>query len=184
MHDLRHRLRNAYAVSGAITLASARESPEHQAFAAALAQRFTVLSLALTRLLDDPESSSLRRLAEQLTEAHAARPGAVRLVGLPDATLGEQHGRLVALVLGELCANSVRHGALAHGEGAIDLGGSVADGRLRLEWREPLGDGLPAEEEAAGLRLLTRMARAHGGSFLCAEEGGTLVARLELAVDA
>lgn len=185
VHELRHRLRNAYAVSGAIAVASGRETPEHQDFAAALAQRFITLSLVQTRLLDDPGSERLPRLAEQLTGAFASGPGAVSLDDLPDVPLDEQQARLIGLVLGELCANSVRHGAFAGGQGPVALSGAVADRRLTIEWREPLPSApssAAGADEAAGRRLLSRMARAHGGSLAWQQGDRLLVARLELSL--
>jgi two-component sensor histidine kinase len=185
VHDLRHRLRNAFAVSSAITLASAREAPEHQAFAAALAQRFSTLSLVQARLLDGPGNASLPQLAAQITGAFAAGPGEVRIVELPAIDLDEQRSRLVGLVVGELCANSVRRGALARGGEPVVLSGTLAGGRLTVEWRERLPDGgQPAavdEVEDAGKRLLVRMARAHGASLAWEESCGQVHAMLDLA---
>lgn len=180
IHALRHRLRNAYAVGGAIALASGRERPEHRDFAAELAQRFTALSMVQTRLLDGPGNATLAELAAELTAAFAGE-GTIRLGELPDVRLDEQQARLVALVLGELCGNSVRHGVIAHGGSAIALTGVVADDRLVLEWREtlPPGASCPPDDEP-GWRLMARMARAHGGSFVSAESAGELAVRLEL----
>lgn len=186
VHELRHRLRNAYAVSGAIAMASARESPAHHDFASALAQRFTTLSMLQTRQLDEPGNMSLPRLAAQLTNAFATSAGAVRLGELPEVDLDEQQGRLVALVLGELCANSIRHGAMAEGSDPVMVSGRQADGRLLLTWSEPLSATPVADAEAdeAGWRLLARMARAQGGRFTCEEEDGKLLARLEMLAGA
>ena len=186
VHALRHRLRNAFAVSSAITLASAREAPDHQEFAAALAQRFSTLSLVQARLLDGPATAaSLAQLVAELTEAYAVGAGTVRLTELPDVALSEQQARLVALVLGELCANSVRHGALAHG-GEPVVSGALAGGTLAVAWDERLPSGSAGREagevEDGGRRLLVRMARAHGATLAWEESDGAVRVRLELPV--
>lgn len=181
VHHLRHRLRNAFAVSAAIAVASAREMPEHQAFAAELAQRFSILSRVQARLLDQPESATLPCLAAELTQAFVDDLASVRWTGLPDVRLEEQQARLVALVLGELFSRSLREGALAGGA-RVSLTGGLAGARLSLEWRERIGGEAGEVAAQPGMRLIARMARAHGGSFACASSGGELVARLELPV--
>lgn len=181
VHHLRHRLRNAFAVSAAIAVASAREMPEHQAFAAELAQRFSILSRVQARLLDQPESATLPCLAAELTQAFVDDLASVRWTGLPDVRLEEQQARLVALVLGELFSRSLREGALAGGA-RVSLTGDLAGARLSLEWRERIGGEAGEVAAQPGMRLIARMARAHGGSFACASSGGELVARLELPV--
>lgn len=181
VHHLRHRLRNAFAVSAAIAVASAREMPEHQAFAAELAQRFSILSRVQARLLDQPESATLPCLAAELTQAFVDDLASVRWTGLPDVRLEDQQARLVALVLGELFSRSLREGALAGGA-RVSLTGGLAGARLSLEWREQPDSEAGEVAAQPGMRLIARMARAHGGSFACASSGGELVARLELPV--
>ncbi|MET0179403.1 MAG: PAS domain-containing protein [Novosphingobium sp.] len=168
-HEMRHRLRNAFAVSGAIALASAREEPEHRAFAETLAQRYTSLSLAQSKLLDGSDGQTLRELAQHIAEGFDRDRGLVRAGDLPDLTLGEQQSRLVALVLGELCTNSLKHGALRAGT-PVDITASLDDGTLTLAWSEALSrdeTGPPADRQrgGSGYGLMERMARAHSGTF-------------------
>ncbi|MEO8137601.1 MAG: PAS domain-containing protein, partial [Betaproteobacteria bacterium] len=77
--EMRHRLRNAYAIAGAITLASAREAPASQPFAADLAQRFTALSIAQSHLIDGSGGDTLEALLALLADAFD--PG-LGLIGL------------------------------------------------------------------------------------------------------
>lgn len=182
-HEMRHRLRNAYAVGGAVALASGREAPEHAEFAADLAQRLNVLSSVQSSLIDPDETERLPALVRRIGDAFGGAGELVRSERLPDMELGEQGVRLLALVIGELAANSLKHGALGAGR-PVDLSGTREDDVLILEWREglsPKSDG--AHKEGSGQRLMQRMAKVHGGRFETTFAADGLVARLELPVE-
>ena len=182
--EMRHRLRNAYAVSGAIALASGREDSAHERFAAELAQRLQSLSLVQSSLVDPAEGARLAEVVERIVGAFDGN-GLVTTGELPEIALGEQAVRLLALVLGELATNSFKHGGLRDGRG-VRLAGSCGDGRLALVWREDLTDrGEPpaTRGEGTGYRLMERMARAHGGRFEVDFAANRLEARLEMPVE-
>ena len=180
-HEMRHRLRNAYAVSGAIALASGREDEPHREFAAQLAQRLNSLSAVQSSLIEPTGGASLATVVGQMVEAFDAT-GTIRIEPMPEIELDEQTVRLLGLVLGELITNSMKHGALSAGEPA-SLGASHDAGRLTLVWREAALAGEPrsawAAGEGSGHRLLRRLARAHGGAFTFALGAGGVEARLE-----
>ena len=188
-HEMRHRLRNAFAVSGAIALASGREQPAHQEFAQTLAQRFTWLSIAQSKMLDGGEGQRLDELAGLIADGFDRDRGLIRLGTIPPVVLGEQQTRLTALVLGELCTNSLKHGAL-HAGRQVDLDGRLDGGTLILEWAEALGADPAASGEdqvtdlrgGAGFGLMERMARAHGARFEVTLSSRRLQARLEMPV--
>ena len=183
-HEMRHRLRNAYAVSGAIALASGREDTGHGEFAEALAQRLNSLSAVQGSLIDPGEGEQLPELVARIVQAYDRDGRLIRCADLPAVELGEQAVRLLALVLGELATNSLKHGALRQ-----DLPVSIAarhhDGVLALDWREPLAAALSEKAspgEGSGFRLMERMARAHRGSFTIAHDADELAAHLEVPV--
>lgn len=180
-HEMRHRLRNAFAVSGAIALASGREQPEHQDFAHDLAQRFTSLSIAQSKMLDGGDGQSLDELAGVIAEGFDRGRGLIRLGAIPEVLLGEQHARLTALVLGELCTNSLKHGALHAGQ-RVEVAAALDGGMLNLDWVEPLAADpeCAAGGTGAGFGLMERMARAHGGTFAVSFAGDRLAARLAM----
>lgn len=179
--EMRHRLRNAYAIAGAITLASAREEPDSKPFAAELARRFNMLSLAQSHLIDGRAGETLAELVALLVEAFDQGRGLFRLHAIPARELSEQDSRLVALVIGELCTNSLKHGALRAGR-SIKLTGSSEGATAVLDWHEPLGPGEGTDRAASGsgsgFALMQRMAQAHGGSFSLALGEDSLAARL------
>jgi two-component sensor histidine kinase len=175
-HEMRHRLRNAFAIGGAIIRASAREAPAHAEFAADLAQRLQTLSAAQGSLIDPQAGEPLGELVGRLLAAFEGEGERIAVATLPVVTLDEQQARLVALVVGELATNSLKHGALGRGH-TVNLRGEVMEGRLVLDWQEA-ASGAAAARAGSGLALMTRMARAHGGEFTASFDDGGLAARL------
>ncbi len=183
-HEMRHRLRNAYAVSGAIALSSAREDVGHGEFAEALAQRLNSLSAVQGSLIDPGEREQLPALVARIAQAYDPDGTLIRCEGLPAVDLGEQAVRLLALVLGELATNSIKHGALRDTR-PVGVSAEQHDGVLKLDWREPLADVIASAaspSEGSGFRLMERMARAHRGSFTIVADNGELIAHLEVPV--
>ena len=183
-YEMRHRLRNAYAVSGAIALASGREDAGHGEFAEALAQRLNSLSAVQGSLIDPGEREQLPALVARIALSYDRDGTLIRCADLPAIDLGEQAVRLLALVLGELATNSIKHGALRDAR-PIAVAAEHRDGVLKLDWREPLADGIAtvaSPSEGSGFRLMERMARAHRGSFSIAQVDGELAAHLEVPV--
>ena len=181
-HEMRHRLRNAYAVSGAIALASGREDNEYGEFAEALAQRLNSLSAVQGSLIDPGEGERLPQLVARIVQAYDRDGTLIRCADLPAVDLGEQVVRLLALVLGELATNSLKHGALRQ-DLPISITARHHDGLLALDWREPLATALSEKAspgEGSGFRLMERMARAHRGSFTIAHDASELAAHLEV----
>lgn len=177
--EMRHRLRNAFAVSSAIVQASGRDEPAHGSFAERLSGRLNSLSAVQASLFDPAQGKPLKELAGRLAEsfggAQVFDPDA-----LPDVLLGEQATRLVALVLGELLTNSLKYGAVRVGR-QVTVSGEVAGTEVTLVWREATGTrggSEPARSEGSGYGLMQQMARIHGGSLEIAMAGGTLEARL------
>jgi two-component sensor histidine kinase len=184
--EMRHRLRNAYAVSAAVASASGREEPEHREFAEGLAQRFNSLSLAQSMLLETGARHTLSELVRRIVESFDPERQRLSVGELCDRDLGEQQVRLAALVLGELATNSIKHGALKHGR-PVRLDAVERDQALVVTWTEDLGRaaGQPgANGQAGGLALMARMARAHGGTFHTEWEPERLVACLNVPITA
>jgi len=130
-----------------------------------LAQRLNALSAVQSGLIDPAQEQSIAQVVDDIVGAFGAA-GLVEVADLPEIVLGEQATRLVALTLGELATNSLKHGALLSGR-PVKLSAAAADGTLTLIWREDDGAARTASEarEGSGHRLIARMARAHGGSF-------------------
>lgn len=166
--EMRHRLQNAYALTGAIVMATAKGSVEREQFAREIVDRLQRLGIAQSMLLDSDAlgTPTLGLLVRRLTEPFCGNPEMLDIAPLPDVTLDEPQVRTLALVLGEFSTNSNKYGALGHG-GTIAIRGEIVAGVLNLHWSETTS--LPirghAREGSAGLTLIRRTLAAHGGSL-------------------
>ena len=176
--EMRHRLRNAFTVSSAIALVSAKVAPEHSDFARDLANRYAALAQAQTQMLERPDQAlALSDLLEIMTAPYAL----IDWDCPPDLPVDERNAKVVALTIGELATNSMKYGALSCSN-AVQLDGTVADGKLCLVWLEV--DVAPPEQcdEAGGSGhlLIDRMAKVYGGSFAVDWSAARLTATLRL----
>lgn len=165
--EMRHRLRNAYSVSGALAKLAARDWPEHKEFAEQLAGRFQALSIVQGRLLDADGRVRVDELVSDLARAFAPAPDTIAVEPLPPLMIEDGMARIISVVLGELGTNSLKYGALARG-GTIRLSGGADGDHLTLCWRES-ASGLeiqPAQAlgRGSGYGLMSRMAATRGGS--------------------
>jgi PAS domain S-box-containing protein len=166
--EMRHRLQNAYTLTSAIVLATARGIPEREAFAREIVDRLERLGIAQSLLLDGEAlgRTTLDRLVRRLTEPFCGDGASLEIVPLPDITVDETRVRTLALVLGEFSTNSNKYGALGHG-GHIAIRGAIDGGVLRLDWCETCLKPVDAHarEGSTGLTLIRRTLKAHGGSL-------------------
>ena len=166
--EMKHRLQNAYALTGAIITATARGVPEREAFASELVERLSRLGVAQSLLLDGEAlgTATLDTLVRRLTEPFCGDRATLEIAPLPDIQLDETRVRTLALVLGEFSTNSNKYGALGHG-GHIDVAGVLEDGVLALHWKEATDQPINAEgrKGSSGLTLIRRTLAAHGGSL-------------------
>ncbi|MEO7635108.1 MAG: PAS domain-containing protein [Sphingomicrobium sp.] len=166
--EMKHRLHNAYALTSAIVMATARGNPERQAFAAEIVDRLHRLGIAQSLLLEGDAlgNASLDTLVRRLTEPFCGDSTSLTIAPLPDSALDETRVRTLALVLGEFSTNSNKYGALGHG-GKIAIDGHIDGALLHLNWRET--SDRPVDEQArdgsSGLTLIRRTLAAHGGSL-------------------
>ena len=166
--EMRHRLQNAYALTSAIVMATARGTPDREEFAHEIVERLQRLGIAQSLLLDGDAigTASLDTLTRRLTEPFCGDSAALEISQLPDIMLDETQVRTLALMFGEFSTNSNKYGALGHG-GKIAIDGAIDGGVLHLGWRETTDrpvDSVP-RDGSSGLTLIRRMLGAHGGSL-------------------
>lgn len=166
--EMKHRLRNAYALTSAIVTMSARGREEHREFAHEVTQRLEQLGVAQALLLDASAlgTPTLDLLVHRLTAPFCSDPAMLDISALPDVPLSEEQVRTLALVLGEFSTNSNKYGALGHG-GKITISGAVSDGELTLHWSEKSDRAVAAapREGSSGLSLIRRALAAQRGSL-------------------
>ncbi|ABI78728.1 putative sensory box sensor histidine kinase [Hyphomonas neptunium ATCC 15444] len=165
--EMRHRLKNAFAVASAIAKISARQTPEHQPFAEDLVKRFSSLAVAQGKLVDAASDFPLRALVSDLVDAAGVSEETIDVSGLPDCLVDEAQMRVIAVVIGELTTNSLKYGALRNG-GAIYCQGRIEDEWLHLSWIEPLEDASEGQTETSsstntGLAVIQRIVTSAGG---------------------
>jgi PAS domain S-box-containing protein len=166
--EMRHRLQNAYALTGAIIMAAAKGSPERHAFAGEILERLRRLGIAQSLLLEPDQigKTGIEPLVRRLTEPFCTDACSLQIGGLPDVELDEQQVRTLALVIGELSTNSTKYGALGHG-GTIAIDGAIDAGVLALNWAETSDSpvGATQREGGAGFSLIRRALAAQRGSI-------------------
>ena len=166
--EMKHRLQNAYTLTSAIVMATARGIPEREIFAREIVERLQRLGIAQSLLLDSSAlgTPTLDILVRRLTEPFCSDCATLEIEPLPGVPLVEGQVRTLALVLGEFSTNSNKYGALGHG-GRIAIRGEIVAGVLTLHWSETtaLPVAANAREGSAGLTLIRRTLAAHGGSL-------------------
>ena len=166
--EMKHRLRNAYALTSAIVTTSARGREEHREFAREISRRLEQLGIAQTLLLDAHEIGmpTLDALVRRLTEPFCGDATTLEIGALPDVALAEDQIRTLALVLGEFSTNSNKYGALGHG-GKIVVTGAIEGSMLTLTWSEQSNRPVTAEarDGSSGLTLIRRALAAQRGTL-------------------
>lgn len=165
--EMRHRLRNAYAISAAVALTMGRGEPASAEFARNLSDRLMRLAEVQADLLD-VGSSGLAQIVERIVRSFA-EGSQVAIGALPDVRLDEKQARAIVLVLSEMATNSLKYGSLA-GRGTLEISAAEDDGRLLIDWVEVHCDADPADQRGqvssgAGYELKVRMLATVGGSI-------------------
>jgi two-component sensor histidine kinase len=157
--EMRHRLRNAMTIAGAIVTMAARDRPELQPFVHQVTSRFAQLGKAQELILAPSADKPFSRMMPLLASAYGNL--SLEFGTLPDVKLNDRAMQALALVFGELATNSLKYGALKHGN-RILVDGRLAGNEVELTWREETVFA-GQREGAQGLTLIDRIVRASGG---------------------
>ncbi|AQU86343.1 hypothetical protein B0W47_01485 [Komagataeibacter nataicola] len=165
--EMRHRLRNSYTIVCSLLRRFAGHNPQLGEFVADMELRIMALARAQSLFDDDATPADLRELIEMLvTPFYGAAEDCFTLDIPPGLALDRRAADAVALVIGELCVNSAKYGAVSQG-GRIGLHWRGSPGELRLEWVEHAS--LPASAlpggRGQGLRLIGRIVKTCAGTF-------------------
>jgi PAS domain S-box-containing protein len=183
--EMRHRLRNAYTIAGAIVMQSARKDAKAMAFAETVCSRLADVALSQTQLLDAGDKSwTIIDLISTLVTAHGEGAAGIRYTGPADAMVDGHEAMLVALVIGELTNNSLKYGALRRNR-SVALSWSNQAGHLRLHWREQISKDkgvtqLEPRDEGSGYSMMERMARNQRATLEQGVDAGELHVKLAL----
>jgi two-component sensor histidine kinase len=156
--DMSHRLKNLFSIIDGMVRLSARSPGTKEELAEKISGRMRALALAHALVRRGPSvsagpASDIRVLVEQILRPHEPpAPGAPHRFTWsgPPIRCGERTGNGLALVLHELGANAVQHGALATAEGRVELSWRLHGGQLVLRWAEEGGPTIAAPPEVRG----------------------------------
>lgn len=165
LKEMQHRLRNAYAVGSAIVSMSARENPAIADYAASVSSRLASVAEIQSAMVD-VKDVSITDVLTRIVEAFDDR-GVATLSALPDIRLDESEARALALVVSELCANSLKHGALS-GRGVVSISGQLDGQQLHIDWIEHHStqrDGPVRTSSGLGKGIMSTMLKIIGGTI-------------------
>ena len=180
--EMRHRLKNAYAVSASIAKISAFNRPDLQEFANELATRFSSLALAQSRILESDGVLSLNKLIEELASTIKTNEKAQVSWNVADVMLHEADIRVLSMIFGELFTNALKHGPLVKG-GTLNIEGTKSGQTLNIVWTEKsdvLEPTATSMSGGAGLVLISRLLRISGGTIDRQNEGPLLIYKILL----
>lgn len=182
--ELRHRLKNTYAMVCGLLNTFAMGNAEHETFAREMNARLIALGTAQSFFTASDAPRDVQVLVEPLVQPFISPACAVDLGGVQSVLVTRGQADAVALIIGELSMNSAKHGALIHG-GTLAVTAREDQGALVLNWNEAATQPVRnhSREGGQGLNLISMMVEAHRGTVSTTwESHGPLVeARLPLA---
>lgn len=164
--EMRHRLGNAYHVVGSLFSSFARGEAEKEQFVDEMLGRLNSLAAAQSMHADEGEEAHLDEIVTKLVLPYETPSTPINISSLPRLRLENGEVDALAMVLGELCVNSTKHGALKF-SGDISLSAPDEEGQPRIIWSEKMDRPVTAHarEGGKGLRLMNRVLRARGGDI-------------------
>jgi two-component sensor histidine kinase len=157
INELNHRVKNTLASVQAIAFQTLRGDVPVAEARSRFEERLMALSAAHNLLTEENwGGASLERVVEDATEHLAGDSDRFDVAGEP-LRLAPRAALALAMALHELGTNAAKYGALSVDGGRVSIGWTVADERLRLEWRESGGPPVkPPDRRGFGSRLIER----------------------------
>jgi two-component sensor histidine kinase len=138
--EMRHRVKNVFAViNGLISMSRREAGSDVDAFATLMSGRIVALSSATEAGLSQVTASGLDQnefdpvaLLHRVLKPYGNR---IKIVGTTDA-ISQRYATPLALVVHELATNAMKYGALSSAGGRIAIQWSTTEGQGSLCWRE------------------------------------------------
>lgn len=159
--ELRHRIKNLLAVVNAVTKLLARHTVSARDLARKLEEKLISLGKAqdLLAIRHEHPLTAGEAVSEILSASGAGER--VEVFGMPAVDLPDASVQQLALLLGELQTNALKHGALRGEDGTVRLSGSPDGDILTLRWEEDCGAAVaPVEAGSGGFQLIRRLGSA------------------------
>ena len=184
--EMRHRLKNSFAMVCAMMRTVARGNAANTEFAIDMVARISALATAQTLFDGEGEEADLHGLLSTLIlPFQSANASLVELDCDKDHSITRREADVISLVVGELTVNSTKHGAIGHG-GCIGLSARTEDDGQQAShviiWQEQCDRPIVATSRSGGqgLTLIERICAARGGTFGIDWQDSGLVATLSL----
>ncbi|MBW8727725.1 MAG: PAS domain S-box protein [Inquilinus limosus] len=156
LREMSHRVKNLFALTGAVVTLSARSSASVEQLTEAVQSRLGALARAHDLTLADigrekaATPTSLHTLAWTIVSPYEDAPGQRVSISGPDLAIEGHAVTGLALVFHEFATNAAKYGALSMPDGQIGITVAVDADQLRLDWLERGGPPVAAAPAANG----------------------------------
>lgn len=183
--EMRHRLKNSYAMVVGLLSSLARGDPAREAFVGEVSGRLSALGVAQTLFVArDHAPCDIHELLPALLTPFDHPECRIDVQDVPHAVIDQGQADALALVLGELAVNSTKHGALT-AQGRVTVRAEITREALVVSWSERSSRKVTAHSrtQGQGLRLIERILAARRGSLVIewADDGLDAVITLRVA---
>ena len=181
--EMIHRLKNTYMMIGSLLTVFARGNAGNEAFADMMRARLAAIGTAQAIFTSGEASCDIAVLVPALVAPFENPACGVIVETHAAAIVNRGRADAIALVMGELCVNAGKHGALAHG-GEIHVTTSVADDALTIVWdeRAAVPPQANTREGGQGLALIQRIVAARHGKIMTDWKADGLTTKLTFPV--
>ncbi len=159
--ELTHRVKNVFAVVGALSNLSLRKAPEAKPFVADFQSRLEALSVAhdivLERQRNNAETSrKLHELLGVMLRPYRGIDGTRWTIRGDDLPVGPAMAEALVLLIHELATNAVKYGALSEVTGHIDIAVARFGSAVTVGWEERNGPKVkgPPSQTGFGTTLI------------------------------
>jgi PAS domain S-box-containing protein len=156
LQEMSHRVKNLFALAGAVLTLSARSSASVEELIQVVQSRLGALARAHDLTLADigrekaATPASLHALIRTVVSPYEDNPGQRVSITGPDLMVEGHATTGLALVFHEFATNAAKYGALSTPSGQVDVALAVEADQLRLDWLEKDGPAIPAAPQVNG----------------------------------
>jgi light-regulated signal transduction histidine kinase (bacteriophytochrome) len=156
--ELNHRVRNILGLISSVISKTAGNADTVDVFKDVLGGRIDAIALAQNQLTQrNWTHAPLKKLLETELLAFANKTNKNIMIEGPDINIGPKAFTTLTLVLHELFTNSVKHGALKHDTGVLNVKWHFnSEGDLALSWQENGYENQPKFKKGFGMVIINR----------------------------
>lgn len=164
--EMGHRLSNSLAVVGALLFGFARGNPDREVFASEMQHRLKAMAAIQSLYTFDGDLCNVDNLLTALISPFSGSMSGMNFGQLVSTPINRQQADAIALVLGELAVNSIKHGALGH-DGEVNIEAFDDKGLLKIVWNEKFQHLVAGRtrEGGQGLSLIKQIIAARSGTL-------------------